>query len=46
MDDEYRYNFDGQFLGRNNTDYPEDTLQEFVVLGAHSGDNGDRVDYF
>jgi len=39
-DDEYRYNFDGQFLGSNNTDYPQDTPQEFVVLGAHSDVGG------
>ncbi len=39
-DDEYRYNFDGQFLGSNNTDYPQNTSQEFVVLGAHSDVGG------
>lgn len=43
-DDEYRYNFDGQFISTNDTDYPKDKregkLHEYVLLGAHSDIGG------
>ncbi len=43
-DDEYRYNFDGQFIGGNYIPYPIDKkigkVSEYVLLGAHSDIGG------
>ena len=43
-DDEYRYNFDGQVITDNDTEYPIDKpkgkIQEYVVLGSHSDIGG------
>jgi hypothetical protein len=42
--DEYRYNFDGQFIASNNRDYPTDKISkkthEYILLGAHSDIGG------
>jgi len=43
-DDEYRYNFDGQFIGENDKDYPVDhekgKIREYIGVGAHSDIGG------
>lgn len=43
-DDEYRYNFDGQFIKENEKDYPVDyekgDIKEYIGVGSHSDIGG------